>query len=141
MIGFCSKDYLMLDLDEQAEFIAKTFAKKYAQYRDLGSSALFETSDEYKIDFFGIPRKNYAVIFGARLNKRQIRCFLNEALELGVINQRFYKMRERCGWINIRTSGKGEKKPPKLIQFFPNGDMLGILAYYRFLNMTKQYKG
>jgi hypothetical protein len=126
MIGFCATNFLMLDIDSQKRSTAKKFSEEYAKFHNLGSSALLETS-----------KGRYAVVFGAPLYKTEIKWHVKEAKRLGMVDNQFLKMRDSCGWINIRTSKKGKKRFPRLVKFFSNGDMRGVLAYYRFLNNTK----
>jgi hypothetical protein len=138
VIGFSTSSNLILDIDYQAEDIVLEFAKEYSKFHDLGSSLVLKTSDKYRTDLFGNKLGKYCVVFGKYLEWKKIRWHVKEARRLGMI-ERTVVIMTRFGDITERANAKNKDTPaPRIIKFFPNGDMRGIRDYVSYLNRNKE---
>jgi hypothetical protein len=137
VIGFSTSTNLILDIDFQAEETVLEFAKEYAKFHDLGSSVVLKTSDKYRTDLFGNKLGKYCIVFGKYIGWEEIRWHIKEARRLGMI-ERTVVIMTRFGDITERANAKNkDTPPPRLIKFFPNGDMRGIRDYISYLNRNK----
>jgi hypothetical protein len=132
VLAYTSDTLLMLDCDLKREDEVIEFAKKYVKFHDLGSVAVFKTSDTPQIDLFGNRLGNYAIIFGKPLTWDEIKWHVKEAYRLKMVNKSFVAIRE-FGSITIRVSSKNDKiPPPKPIYYFRNGDNRGVMRFTKF---------
>ena len=137
VIGFCSKDILMLDLDLHTEATAKAFVKSYSEFHKLGSVLLLKTSDSNQIDLLRNRLKKYAAIFGKTLSWSEILWHIKESRRLGMIERSFLNLR-KFGSITIRVNAKNdETPPPKVVAFYRLGDVTGIVAFLEFRKFCK----
>jgi len=137
VIGFCSNNILMLDLDLHTEATAKAFVKSYSKFHKLGSVLLLKTSDSNQIDLLGNRLEKYAAIFGKPLIWDEILWHINESRRLGMIERSFLNLR-KFGYITIRVNAKNDKTPPpKVVAFYRLGDITGIVAFLEFRNLCK----
>ena len=67
VLAYTTYSHLMLDCDLKREDDVKEFAKKYAKFHDLGSAAVFKTSDTPQVDLSGKRLGNYCIIFGRKM--------------------------------------------------------------------------
>lgn len=132
VIGFCSNNVLMLDLDLHTEATAKAFVKSYSEFHKLGSVLLLKTSDSNQIDLFGNRLKKYAAIFGKPLSWDEISWHVKESRRLGMVERAFLNLR-KFGYITIRVNAKNDKTPPpKVVAFYRLGDISGIVTFLEF---------
>lgn len=103
VIGFCTRNLLMLDLDLHSEAVAKKFVKCYSKFHKLGSVLLLKTSDSTVADAFGNELNNYSAIFGKVLSWKEIMWHLKECLRLEMIEPAFLRLR-KFGYITIRVN-------------------------------------
>jgi len=137
VIGFCSNNILMLDLDLHSEATAKAFVKSYSKFHKLGSTLLLKTSDSNQIDLLGNRLKKYAAIFGKPLSWDEILWHIKESRRLGMIERSFLNLR-KFGYITIRINAKNnETPPPKVVAFYRLGDTTGIVAFLEFRKFSK----
>jgi hypothetical protein len=138
VLAYTSDSQLMLDCDLKKEDEVKEFAREYAEFHDLGSSAVFKTSDTSQVDLFGNRMGNYCIIFGKVLPWDEIKWHVQEAYKLGIINKGFTALR-KFGSITIRVNAKNNKiPPPKPLYYFRNGDNRGITAFVKHWKMCKR---
>lgn len=132
VIGFCSNNVLMLDLDLHIFAVANRFSERYAKFHKLGGYELIETSDSTQVDLLGNKLNKYAVIFGKILGWEEILWHLKECRRLGMIERSFLNLR-KFGFITIRVNAKNDKTPaPKIVALYDLGDMTGILQFEEF---------
>lgn len=137
VLGFTSKTQLMLDVDNLTQEETCDFAECYGRFQDLGSSLVLKTSDTTQTDLFGNNLGKFCIIFGKYIHWTEIQWHITEARRLGMIERAFTLLRS-FGSITIRVNAKNEKTPaPKIVKFFPNGDMRAIRDYVRFWNRYK----
>ncbi len=137
VLGYTSSNFLMLDVDDQPEWLVTRFAKQYAKFHNLGSVLVLRTSESCKTDLFGNRLGNYCIIFGKPLDWKEIQWHINETKRLGIINRSFAKLRE-FGSITIRVNAKNnEIPPPEIIKFYYNGDMNGIVRFISHRNLVR----
>jgi len=137
VIGFCSNNILMLDLDLHTEATAKAFVKSYSEFHKLGSVLLLKTSDSNQIDLLGNRLKKYAAIFGKPLSWDEILWHIKESRRLGMIERSFLNLR-KFGYITIRVNAKNdETPPPKVVAFYRLGDIIGIVAFLELRKFCK----
>jgi hypothetical protein len=137
VLGFCSNNILMLDLDLHTEKVVFKFSKSYAVFHKLGSALLLKTSESTQIDLFGNNLSKYAVVFGALLDWEEISWHVKEARRLGMVERSFLNLR-KFGFITIRVNAKNNKiPPPKTVAFFHLGDKTGIVNFIKFSNNCK----
>lgn len=138
VLGFMSDVFLMLDCDSKRIAEVKKFAKRYAKKYDLGSSAVFKTSDTHQIDLFGHRLTNCCIIFGMKLSWDEIRWHVQETYRLGMVNRGFLALRN-YGSITIRVNAKNKKTPhPRLVYYFPNKDDTGVFEFIDFWVMCRK---
>lgn len=144
VLAYTSDSQLMLDCDLKKEDEVKEFAREYAEFHDLGSSAVFKTSDTSQVDLFGNRMGNYCIIFGKVLPWDEVKWHVQEAYRQGIVNKGFTALR-KFGSITIRVNAKNNKiPPPKPLYYFPNGDDKGIqefLEYWRMCRNLGKSKG
>jgi hypothetical protein len=129
VLAFTSDIFLMLDCDIKREDDVTKFSKRYPEHHDLGSSAVFKTSDTPQVDLFGERLGNYCIIFGKKISYDEIVWHVQEAYRLGMVNKGFTDMRH-IGSITIRVNAKNNKiPPPRPICYFSNGDDTGIMKF------------
>jgi hypothetical protein len=137
VIGFCTENILMLDLDFHTFAVANKFSKRYAEFHELGGYELIQTSDSTQRDLFGNKLNKYAVIFGRVLSWEEIKCHVTESRRLGMIERSFLNLR-KFGCITIRVNAKNDKTPaPKIVAVYNLGDMTGILEFEEFRKSCK----
>jgi hypothetical protein len=138
VLAYTSDSQLMLDCDLKREDEVKEFAREYAESNDLGSSAVFKTSDTNRVDLFGKRLGNYCIIFGKVLSWEEIQWHITECRRLGIIERAFANLRE-FGFITIRVNSKNNKiPPPKPLYYFRNGDNRGITAFTKHWKMCRK---
>jgi len=129
VLAYQSDSRLMLDCDLKREAVVKKFAKKYAKFHDLGSVAVFKTSDTPQVDLFGKRLGNFCIIFGKGLPWDEIKWHVKEAYRQGIVNKGFTALRE-FGSITIRVNAKNSKiPPPRPVCYFSNGDDTGVMEF------------
>jgi hypothetical protein len=137
VLAYTSDSQLMLDCDLKKEVEVKAFAREYAEFHNLGSSAVFKTSDTDQVDLYGNRMGNYCIIFGKVLSWDEIKWHVQEAYRLGMVNKGFTALR-KFGSITIRVNSKNNKiPPPKPIYYFRNGDNRGIAAFIKHWKMCR----
>jgi hypothetical protein len=137
VIGFCSDNILMLDLDLHTEETAKAFVKSYSKFHNLGSVLLLKTSDSKQIDLFRNKLNKYSAIFGKVLVWEEVLWHINETRRLGMVERSFANLR-KFGFITIRVNAKNDKTPPpKVIAYYQSGDNRGILCFLEFRKAFK----
>ncbi len=137
VLGFCSNNILMLDLDLHTETVAKTFVRSYSKFHSLGSVLLLLTSASTQIDLSGNKLNKYSAVFGKPLSWEEICWHVKEARRLGMVERSFLALR-KFGYITIRVNAKNNKTPPpKVVKFYKLGDMTGIIEFITFRNWCK----
>ena len=137
VVGLCTMQYLILDVDERFEADVRDFAENYAKFQRLGSSLVGKTSNSTQRDLYGNVLGNYVIVFGLPISWEEISWHLKEARRLGMI-KKVNAVFARFGYITSRTNAKNKDiPPPKIVKFFANGSMLGIKDYVSFWNLTK----
>ena len=137
VIGFCTNNILMLDLDLHTEATAKAFVKSYSEFHKLGSVLLLKTSDSNQIDLLGNRLKKYAAIFGKPLIWDEILWHIKECRRLGMIERSFLNLR-KFGYITIRVNAKNAKiPPPKVVAHYRLGDNTGVVLFLKFRKSCK----
>ena len=137
VLAYTSDSQLMLDCDLKKEDEVEGFAKRYTKFHDLGSSAVFKTSDTSQVNLFGKPLGNYCIIFGKVLSWDEMKWHVQEAHRQGMVNKGFTALRQ-FGFITIRVNAKNNKiPPPKPVYYFRNGDNRGIAAFIKHWEMCR----
>jgi hypothetical protein len=128
----------LLDCDLQREDEVKEFAREYTMLHDLGSVAVFKTSDTTQVDLYLNILGNSCIIFGkVPLVFDEINWHVKEAYRLGMVNRGFTALR-KFGFITIRVNSKNNKiPPPKPLYYFRNGDRRGITAFVKHWKMCR----
>jgi hypothetical protein len=138
VLGYTADCYLMLDHDLKREDEVVKFAREYTKFHDLGSVAVFKTSDSSQVDLFGNRLGNYCSIFGKPLSWDEIRWHVLEAYRLGMVNKGFAVIR-KFGSITIRVNSKNNKiPPPKPIYYYRNGDNRGVMDFTKHWVMCRK---
>jgi hypothetical protein len=132
VLGYCSDDILMLDIDNQTQETTIEFAKNYAEFHDLGKVLVMKTSEIYQLDLFDNIVNCYCIIFGkCPLPWEEIKWHITEARRLGMIERSFTELR-KYGYITIRANPKNSSIPyPKIVGYYGEGDNKGVMAYLR----------
>lgn len=134
VLAYTSSSHLMLDCDLKRENEVTEFARDYALEQDLGSVAVWKTSDTAQVDLFGERLGNYCVIFGKIISWDEIKWHVQEAFRRGMVNKGFVIIR-KFGSITIRVNSKNDKIPPPMpIHYFSNGGRKarrGVMAFTR----------
>lgn len=129
VLAYTSDSQLMLDCDIKIQDKVIQFSREYGKFHDLGSSAVFKTSDSSQVDLFGNRLGNYCIIFGKVLSWDEVKWHVHEAYRLGMVNKGFTALR-KFGSITIRVNSKNNKiPPPRPISYFSNGDDTGVLEF------------
>lgn len=137
VLAYTSDSQLMLDCDLKREDEAIEFAREYAEFHDLGSAAVFKTSDTSQVDLYGNRMGNYCIIFGKVLPWDEVKWHVQEAYILGIVNKGFAALR-KFGSITIRVNAKNNRTPPpKPLYHFRNGDDRGITAFVKHWKMCR----
>jgi hypothetical protein len=138
VLAYTSDSQLMLDCDLKRESEVIGFAREYTKFHDLGSAAVFKTSDSSQVDLLGNHLGNYCIIFGKVLPWDEVKWHIQEANRLGIINKGFAALR-KFGSITIRVTAKNNTiPPPKSVCYFHNGDNGGITAFVKHWKMCKR---
>lgn len=138
VISYGTDTHLMLDCDLKLKDEVIKFSRKYAKFHDLGSAAVFETSDADKIDIHGNRLGNYCVIFGRIISWEECKWHLEEALRLVMVDKDYVDIMCKSGCMTIRVNTKNSKKhSPTLIDYFHNGDSTGITAFINHWKMCR----
>lgn len=125
VLAYSGRDILMLDPDLKRKTEVIPFSEEYAKFHDLGSSAVFLSSDPLLVDLFGVRLYNFAVIFGKRLSNQEIQWHLKECLRLGMVDRAFAEVQTDIR--TIRVNAKNKLIPPPVpVHYFRNGDDTGI---------------
>ena len=138
VLGYCSKTFLMLDVDNQndEEYVGG-FAKRYTRFHHLGSTLVIRTSEDLR-NMYGNTLKHFGIIFGKPLSWREIKWHVREAYRLGMVDEKFLNLR-KFGYITIRVNAKNNMIPcPRISYYYRNGDRTGIFRYIRFYVMCKK---
>jgi len=118
-------------------FVSTGRSAPESKFHDLGSSAVWKTSDTSQVDLFGNRMGNYCIIFGKILPWDEIKWHVKEAYRLEMVNKGFAALRE-FGSITIRVNSKNNKiPPPKPLYYFRNGDSRGITAFTKHWKMCR----
>lgn len=137
VIGFCSNNILMLDMDLHTEVTAKYFVKNYSKFHELGSVLLLKTSSSSQIDLFGNKLNKYSAVFGKPLSWDEILWHIKESRRLGMIERSFLNLR-KFGYITIRVNAKNDKiPPPEVVALYHLGDITGIVAFLEFRKLCR----
>jgi hypothetical protein len=137
VIGFCSTNILMLDLDYHTVAVAKKFSRSYAVFHSLGSALLLKTSDSTQVDLFGNKLDKFSVVFGKNLSWQEIQWHIKECRRLGMIERSFLNLR-KFGSITIRVNAKNDSiPPPTIIKLYKLGDMTGIKEFCEFKKIAE----
>jgi len=138
VLGFCTVSSLILDVDEQLKERVLEFADIYAEFQGLGSSLVTETSKSSQRDLLGNELANYCIVFGKpNMCWEEVSWHLSEARRLGMV-KRVNAVFARFEYITERANSKNKNiPPPKILKFFPHGDMRKIRDYVQFLNRYK----
>jgi len=138
VLGHTDDSKLMLDCDLKREVEVKEFAKRYTKFHDLGSVAVFKTSNTPQVDLFGERLGNYCVIFGKKISWDEIKWHVKEIYRLGLVNKGFTALRE-FGSITIRVNAKNDKiPPPRPVFYFSNGDDTGVMEFIDYWVMCRK---
>jgi hypothetical protein len=141
VLAFTNSCFLMLDCDIKRKEEVIEFSREYSKLHNLGSSAVWKTSDSSQVDLFGNPLANYCVIFGKILSWDEIKWHVQEAYRLGMVNKGFVIIR-KFGSITIRVNSKNDKIPPPMpIAYFSNGGKKarkGVIAFIRHWVMCRE---
>jgi hypothetical protein len=137
VIGFCTENILMLDLDLHTETVAKKFVKSYSRFHKLGIVLLINTSDSTQVDLFRNKLNKFSAIFGKTLSWEEIKWHVTESRRLGMVERSFLNLR-KFGSITIRVNAKNDKTPsPKPVALYNLGDMTGIMQFNEFREACK----
>lgn len=138
VIGFSSKDILMLDCDSINP--NKLIHWSITKARELHSSVLINLTSVNKqltIDQQKLP-DSYSVVFGRKMSETKQKFIINEALKDGIVNLKFARMREHTGFITLRINAKTpEKGHPVPFHYIPNGDQTGVMEFLDFWSRFK----
>jgi len=138
VLAYTSDSQLMLDCDLKREDEVIEFAREYAKFHNLESSAVFKTSDSNRVDLYGKRLGNYCIIFGKVLPWDEIKWHIQEAFRLGMIDKKFKRIRE-FGTITIRVNSKNSRiPPPRPLYYFRNGDDTGIRKFVNHWKMCRK---
>ncbi len=141
VLAYTSSCLLMLDCDLKREEEVIEFSREYSKYHNLGSSAVWKTSDSSQLDLFANRLGNYCIIFGKILSWDEIKWHVQEAYRLGIVNKGFVIIR-KFGSITIRVNSKNDKIPPPMpLTYFQNGGRKarrGVMAFIRHWVMCRE---
>jgi len=131
----------MLDCDLKREEEVREFSRAYTLEHDLGTSAVFKTSDSSQVDLFGNRLGNYCIIFGKIISWNEVKWHVQEAFRNKMVNKGFVIIR-KFGSITIRINAKNDKIPPPMpISYFSNGGKKarkGVMAFTRHWVMCRK---
>lgn len=141
VLAYTSSSILMLDCDLKTEEEVREFARDYALEQDLGSVAVWKTSDTAQVDLFGYRLGNYCIIFGKIISWDEVKWHVQEAFRNKMVNKGFVIIR-KFGSITIRVNSKNDKIPPPMpISYFRNGGKKarrGVMAFTRHWVMCRK---
>jgi hypothetical protein len=141
VLAYTSDCHLMLDCDLKREDEVVLFSEEYSKFHDLGSSAVWKTSDTPQVDLYGKRLGNYCIIFGKVLSWDEIQWHIGECYRQGMVNKGFTALR-KFGSITIRVNAKNDKIPPPMpISYFSNGSKearKGVMAFTRHWVMCRK---
>lgn len=138
VLGATSGCALMLDCDNVREKEVIPLVEEYAKFQELGSVLFMLSSDHKQMDLDLKPLKNFNIIFGKRVDWKEIEWHIRELLRLGVIDGKFARMREFM-LTTMRVNAKNdETPPPKVFRYFSNGDDTCIMEYIDFWLMCRE---
>ena len=141
VLAYTSSSHLMLDCDLKREKEVIEFAKNYALEQDLGSVAVWKTSDTAQVDLYGNRLGNYCITFGKTISWDEVKWHVQEGYRLGIVNKGFVIIR-KFGSITIRVNSKNDKIPPPMpISYFRNGgkeSRKGVMAFTRHWVMCRR---
>jgi len=140
VLAYTSSCILMLDCDLKTEEEVIEFARDYALEHDLGSVAVWKTSDSNQVDLYGNRLGNYCIIFGKIISWDEVKWHVQEAFRYKMVNKGFVIIR-KFGSITIRINAKNDKIPPPMpISYFSNGGRKarkGVIAFTRHWVMCR----
>lgn len=117
IVGYTTRDHLLLDLDETSKFKASRLAQLIIEsYPDVGNCLILESSTPSKQSYLkyddkGVPleywvKQNYHLVFDAYVGYSRCVHIIETLAELNVLQSEYLEIRQFRGDMTLRVSPK-----------------------------------